>query len=85
MSLSMSVHAHVTAHTCLCRPKELLSYEAGMVAGPLVVDPTTGQAIPSADVYHRGLRVKVGLDCGALKGEINCVTGRMVRVMKGGY
>lgn len=33
-------------------------------------------------VYH-GLRLKAGLDCGKLKGEINCVTGRMVRTGRG--
>jgi hypothetical protein len=28
-------------------------------------------------VYGRGLRLKVGVDVGRLRGEINCITGRM--------
>ena len=50
------------------------------MAAPLVIDPHTGKAVPSGDVQIGGLRIKVGLDCGKLKSEINCVTGRMVCV-----
>ncbi|KAF5828909.1 nucleotide cyclase [Dunaliella salina] len=71
-------------------PEELMSYEASMATqpmvkdtmtmGPVVQDQATGQTASHANhanLQHRGLRIKVGLDCGKLKGEINCVTGRM--------
>ena len=60
-----------------------MTHEANLATSPMVVDPHTGQAQPSSgatlDTWHHGLRIKVGLDCGKLKGEINCITGRMVR------
>lgn len=40
-----------------------------------VVDDITGVA--HEVVAMRGLRLKAGLDCGRLRGEVNCITGRM--------
>jgi hypothetical protein len=28
-------------------------------------------------LVFRGLRLKIGMDCGKLRGEINCTSGRM--------
>jgi len=58
-----------------------MSWQASMTSAPIVLDPYTGQSAPAAGSQHKGLRIKVGLDCGKLKGEINCMTGRMVRAV----
>ncbi|GFR40647.1 hypothetical protein Agub_g1232 [Astrephomene gubernaculifera] len=61
--------------TMLPWPQELLSHEACEELCTTRVNPLTG--VQEEVVLFRGLRLKAGVDMGRLRGEINCITGRM--------
>ncbi|GIL47993.1 hypothetical protein Vafri_4714 [Volvox africanus] len=56
-------------------PEELMCHEACEELCVTHLNPNTG--IHEDIVVFRGLRLKAGVDMGRLRGEINCVTGRM--------
>ncbi|KAG2494772.1 hypothetical protein HYH03_007016 [Edaphochlamys debaryana] len=61
--------------TMLPWPQELLTHEACEELCTQRPNPVTG--VSEDVVLFRGLRLKAGIDVGRLRGEINCITGRM--------
>ncbi|GLI69572.1 hypothetical protein VaNZ11_014230, partial [Volvox africanus] len=59
----------------LAWPEELMCHEACEELCVTRLNPNTG--VHEDIVVFRGLRLKAGVDMGRLRGEINCVTGRM--------
>ena len=56
------------------QPSTLLVHELGE---EFCVSTTDAHGVSQEVVVFRGLRLKCGLDCGKLQGEINGITGRM--------
>ena len=56
------------------QPVSLLVHELGE---EFSVSTTDANGVAQEVVVFRGLRLKCGLDCGKLQGEINGITGRM--------